>query len=201
MRRICKTLLIIIFAFCFISTLYAKGTYDIGEDEGGVYFQTDKSGGWYINQEDLKYFSIGDSGNYRIKKDRNGTYITIDRGHKFYLDTDAKQQFEKEIQAFNQKQEEKAERLKEQELKRKELEIKKRALEKNQETVDKEDRQIDITVTNIYSSPYSSKFGPIYYPHPRFSKHPKERPNSVRWLKHPKRRPEIIRSPFRRRYP
>ena len=200
MRRICKILMIIIFAFCFISPLHAKGTYYVGEDDGGVYFQTDKNGGWYINQEDFKYFSIGDSGSYRINKDRNGTFITIDKGHKFYLDTDVKKQLEKEIQAFNQTQEEKIERLKEQELKRKELEIKKKALEKNDETADEQDRQIEITVTNIYREPYSSRIGPIYYPHHRLSKHSKKKPDSVRWLKHPKRRSEIIRSPFHR-YP
>jgi len=81
MKRICKILLILIFAFCFISLLHAKGTYYVGEDDGGVYFQTDKNGGWYINQEDLKYFSIGDSGSYRIGMDRNGTFIADDRHH------------------------------------------------------------------------------------------------------------------------
>ena len=200
MRRICKILLILIFSFCFISPLYAKGTYYVGEDDGGVYFQTDKNGGWYINQEDLKYFSIGDSGSYRINKDRTGTFITIDKGHKFYLDTDAKQQLEKQIQAFNETQEEKTEKLKEQELKRKELELRKKALEKSEKTASKEDRQTEVSITKIYGTPYSSRIGPIYYPHHRPPKHPKKKSDSVRWLKHPKRNPEIIRSPFHR-YP
>ena len=121
MRRICQIPLILIFAFCFVSPLHAKGTYYVGEDDGGVYFQTNKNGGWYINREDLKYFSIGDTGSYRISKDHNGTFIAADKGHKFYLDTDAKQQQEKTIQAFNETQEEKTERLREQELKSKEL--------------------------------------------------------------------------------
>jgi hypothetical protein len=180
--------------------LYAKGTYYVGEDEVGIYFQTDKSGGWYINQEDLKFFAIGESGTYRINRDRNGTFINIDKGEKFYLDTDAKQQLEKEIQAFNEKQEEKTERLIEQELKRKELEIRKKASENREETAAKEDRQIEVTVTNIYKVPYSSWIGPIYYPHHRPLIHPKKKSNSVKWLKHPKRRTEIIRSPLHR-YP
>jgi hypothetical protein len=200
MRGFYKILLILIFAFYFIAPLYAKGTYYVGEDDGGVYFQTDKNGGWYINQEDLKYFSIGESGSYRIYKDRNGTFITIDKGYKFYLDTDADQQLEKKIQAFNETQEQKTEKLKEKELKRKELELQKKALEKSEETAAKENRQIEITVTMVYGTPYSSRIGPIYHPHHRPPKHPKMKSGSVRWLKHPKRNPEIIESPFHR-YP
>jgi hypothetical protein len=188
--------MVVVFAFCFSSILYAKGTYHIGEDAGGIYFQTDMDGGWYINPEDLKYFSIGDTGSYRISKDPDGTFIAIDKGHKFYLDTDAEQQLEQEIQAFNQKQQEKIDKWKEQEFKRKELESKKRALEKNEETADNEYRQIKITITNVYNPPIRSRFGPIYYPHHRISKHPKKRPDSVRWLKHPALRPDIIRSPL-----
>jgi hypothetical protein len=49
---------------------YADGIYFIGQDEGGVYFQTDHDGGWYISREDLKYFKIGEKGAYRISSDR-----------------------------------------------------------------------------------------------------------------------------------
>jgi hypothetical protein len=200
MRRICKTLLILIFAFCFSSPLHAKGTYYVGEDDGGVYFQTDKNGGWYINHEDLKYFSIGDSGSYRFSQDRNGTFIAADKGHKFYLDTEAKQQQEKEIQAFNETQEEKTERLREQELNRKESEMQKKSLEKNKEPPANENRPIDVSVTNVYRTPYSSRVAPTYYPFHRPPKYYKKKSDSVRWLKHPKRNPQIIRSPFHR-YP
>lgn len=200
MRRICKILLILIFTFCFISPLYAKGTYYVGEDEGGVYFQTDNNGGWYISQEDLKYFSIGNSGTYRISKDLSGTFITTDKGHKFYLDTDAKQQLEKKIQAFNETQERKTEKLIEQELKRKELEIQREALEKSDVKAANAGPQTEVSVTNVYGTPYSSWFGPKYYQHNRLPRHHKKKSATIRWLKHPKRNPKIIRSPFHR-YP
>jgi hypothetical protein len=64
----------------------ADGTYRIGQDKGGVYFETNNDGGWYIEKSDLKYFKPGQSGIYSIGKDRNGTFIVIDSGRRFYLE-------------------------------------------------------------------------------------------------------------------
>ncbi len=81
----------IIFTIIFIClwpiSLYAVGTYYIGKDEGGVYFQTDNDGGWYIDPEDLRYFKIGATGTYSIQRDRNGTFLITDKKRKFYLET------------------------------------------------------------------------------------------------------------------
>jgi hypothetical protein len=42
--------------------LLADGTYYVGRDDGGAYFQTDQDGGWYIDREELRYFKIGQTG-------------------------------------------------------------------------------------------------------------------------------------------
>jgi predicted aspartyl protease len=97
-------LLIILFICYWPFSLYAAGTYWIGKDEGGVYFQTDHDGGWYISREDLKYFKIGEKGAYRISSDRHGTYVMTDKGKKFYMDVEAKQQLERQIRKFNEAQ-------------------------------------------------------------------------------------------------
>ncbi|MGD8764440.1 MAG: retropepsin-like aspartic protease [Desulfobacteraceae bacterium] len=96
--------LIVLFICYWPFSLYANGTYWIGKDEGGIYFQTDQDGGWYISQEDLKYFNIGENGTYRVNKDRYGTYIMTDKRKKFYVDVEAKQQLEREIRKFNEAQ-------------------------------------------------------------------------------------------------
>ena len=84
--------------------LLADGTYYVGRDDGGVYFQTDQDGGWYIDILDLRYFKIGQTGTYSIKRDRNGTFMITDKKRKFYLDTSAKEQLEHEIEEYNDKQ-------------------------------------------------------------------------------------------------
>jgi hypothetical protein len=50
--------LIIFVLFILIPVLpsYAEGTYYVGKDEGGVFFQTNDNGGWYIDKVDLKKF-------------------------------------------------------------------------------------------------------------------------------------------------
>ena len=64
---------ILIVLFLFIISLpvrlLADGTYYVGRDDGGVYFQTDQDGGWYIDKEDLRYFKIDQKGTYSIKMD------------------------------------------------------------------------------------------------------------------------------------
>jgi predicted aspartyl protease len=95
---------IILFICYWPFSLYAAGTYWIGKDDGGVYFQTDQDGGWYIHPEDLKYFKIGGKGTYLIGSDRYGTYITTDKRKKFYMDIEAKKQLERQIRKFNESQ-------------------------------------------------------------------------------------------------
>jgi predicted aspartyl protease len=82
----------------------AAGTYFIGKDEKGVYFQTDRDGGWYIAEEDLRFFKVGETGTYSIEKDRHGTYLRTGKNKKFYLDIDAKQQMERERNTINREQ-------------------------------------------------------------------------------------------------
>jgi predicted aspartyl protease len=93
------------FTICSLtSQVSADRTYYIGKDAGGVYFQTDQDGGWYIDQEDLKYFRIGEKGTYALKRDRYGTYIITNKQKKFYIDLDARQQLELQISDFNTRQ-------------------------------------------------------------------------------------------------
>ena len=101
-----KIFIIVLFCCLWNSLLHADGTYYIGEDEGGVYFQTDHDGGWYISREDLRYFKIGEKGTYRISSDRYGTYIRTDKRKKFYMDVEAQQQLERQIRKFNAAQDE-----------------------------------------------------------------------------------------------
>jgi len=100
----------IIFYICLSTTCFSGGTYYIGTDEGGIYFQTDNDGGWYINSQDLKYFKVGDSGEYKSGIDHNGQFILTEK-KKYYINTGRKGSLENEIDAFNEKQAEKSERL------------------------------------------------------------------------------------------
>jgi predicted aspartyl protease len=96
----------------FVSSYgYAGGNYYVGKDEGGIYLQTDSDGGWYIDQIDLKHFTIGESGTYRTGMDRGGQFILIDN-HKYYIDSNRKESLKNEIAAFNEKQEENTDILK-----------------------------------------------------------------------------------------
>jgi predicted aspartyl protease len=99
-----RVLFAILFTLLCTPTLYAAGTYYISRDEGGVYFQTEHDGGWYIDAEDLKYFNLGEKGTYAIKMDRYGTYIITNKHKKFYIDLAAKQQMERQISDFNTRQ-------------------------------------------------------------------------------------------------
>jgi predicted aspartyl protease len=96
--------LIFVSIYSLTSQVYADGTYYISKDAGGVYFQTDQEGGWYIDEEDLKYFKIGEKGTYYLKTDRYGTYIITNKQRKFYIDLDARQQLERQISDFNSQQ-------------------------------------------------------------------------------------------------
>jgi len=96
------------FIHCLAFQLFADGTYHIGKDAGGMYFQTDRDGGWYIDRQDLKNFKFGETGTYSIETDRYGTYLKTDKGKKFYIDLDAKGQLDQETVRFNQEQERQA---------------------------------------------------------------------------------------------
>ena len=86
------------------SFLYAGGVYHIGNDEGGVYMDTDQDGSWYIDPNEVRNFSLGETGSYAIKTDHRGTFITTDRGAKYYIDSKAQEKWENDVQTFNETQ-------------------------------------------------------------------------------------------------
>jgi len=102
--RYFRLILIIFFIYSWPIRIFANGSYYVERDEGGIYFQTDHDGGWYIDKEDLRYFKIGERGTYSIEKDRNGTYLITDKRKKFYLDASAKEKLKQEIAEYNKKQ-------------------------------------------------------------------------------------------------
>jgi predicted aspartyl protease len=104
-----RLIICVLSIFISVLPLHAEGTYYVGRDEGGVFFQTDVHGGWYIDQVDLKTFTIGETGTYQISSDRYGTYIVTDKRRKFYIDTDASKKLDRQIEQFNRQQEKLAE--------------------------------------------------------------------------------------------
>ena len=100
----------ILFYFCLTTACFSGGTYYIGKDQGGIYFQTDNDGGWYIDYHDLKHFKIGETGEYISGVDHNGEFILTEK-KKYYVDTGRKEALENEIDVFNEKQNEKFEKL------------------------------------------------------------------------------------------
>ena len=99
--------LIIAFIFlCFwVLPLHASGNYYVDRDEGGVYLQTDDHGGWYIDKSDLKHFRVDETGTYQTGSDRHGNYILI-KHRKYYIDSNAREKLDKEIDIFNRGQKE-----------------------------------------------------------------------------------------------
>lgn len=97
-------ILSVIFSCFWILPLHAAGTYYVDRDEGGVYLQTDDYGGWYIDKADLKRFRLGETGTYQTGSDRYGTYILIHKRGKFYVNLDASEKIDREIEAFNRNQ-------------------------------------------------------------------------------------------------
>jgi hypothetical protein len=98
---------------------FAGGTYHVGQDQGGIYFQTDNDGGWYIGKSDLKDFKIGQTGNYSIGKDQDGTFLLTDKNRKFYLDTKAKEKQDIENAKVNQGYERKMDNMRQKEAQKK----------------------------------------------------------------------------------
>jgi predicted aspartyl protease len=83
-----KTLLLLSFSFAIHNiapNVHAIDNYYIGKDRGGVYFHTEEHGSWYINEDDVKYFSIGETGKFKFGEDDNGTYVVTDRHLKYYV--------------------------------------------------------------------------------------------------------------------
>jgi len=99
-----RTICFILFACLWPISLYADGTYYIGKDEGGIFFQTDHDGGWYIDEGDLRYFKIGEQGTYSIATDKEGWFLMTDKRKKFYLDASAREELERELAEYNRNQ-------------------------------------------------------------------------------------------------
>lgn len=76
-------------AFLMPSAASADGTYHVGQDGDGMYFQTDRDGGWTIPKNNQKYFKVGEKGTYTRGTDADGNYIKIGEKRKFYIDVDA----------------------------------------------------------------------------------------------------------------
>ena len=72
-------------SLCIAPIIYASDKYYIGKDNGGVYFETDGHGSWYMDKSDAKNFRIGETGKFKFGTDENGTYIITDRQLKFYV--------------------------------------------------------------------------------------------------------------------
>jgi predicted aspartyl protease len=94
----------VIFSCFWVLPLHAAGHYYVDRDEGGVYLQTDDHGSWYIDKADLKRFRLGETGTYQTGSDRYGTYISIHKRRKFYIDIDASEKLDMEMEAFNREQ-------------------------------------------------------------------------------------------------
>jgi predicted aspartyl protease len=96
------TFIILVVALIFPGLLWADGRYRIQVDEGGVFFQTDSEGGWYIPEEDQQFFTPGEQGRYRFGRDASGRYLETEHG-RFYL---GEKSTSEDIEAFNRSQRE-----------------------------------------------------------------------------------------------
>jgi hypothetical protein len=173
--------------------LYADGSYYVGKDAGGVCFQTDRDGGWYIDRGDLKFFKIGDTGTYLIGKDSVGTYLSTKNNHRFYLDMEARSKLVKETEAFNAAQEKRLRDLREDENK-----LQQKA--ESREVADKGDKQNPQPVqVEIYVAPgqYDENsrmeyyLGPGFYPFHRLRDHPRPKDRPLSEAPMPNMRPGV----------
>jgi predicted aspartyl protease len=92
-----RLVVFILFSCCCVPFLHAENKYFIGRDEGGVYFQTDNYGSWYIDKGDAGKFKIGEKGLFKIGVDHTGNFIMIDNRKKFYTDLEARESIERQI--------------------------------------------------------------------------------------------------------
>ena len=97
-------LTMVVMAFVFAALANASGIYRIGKDEGGLYMETDQDGSWYIDPSHVRDFSPGEKGTYVINDNRNGTFIVTHRGKKYPINMAAREEWERERQAFNERQ-------------------------------------------------------------------------------------------------
>jgi hypothetical protein len=174
-----RFLIVLLFICLFAYPLYAGGNFYIGEDAGGVYFQTDHHGGWYIDDQDLNTFKIGETGRYNVKTDRNGTYIKTEKHDEFYLDLEAKKQLENEITGFNWEQKKKWEKQRAQEAQRKKLETEN--TETKQDNGEAEESKV--TVSHEYRYPYGIWGGPYRYG--RYGTAIRHKIESPKWIDKP----------------
>ena len=79
----------------------ASDRYRIGKDNGGVYFETDGHGSWYIDEADIEKFEIGEKGRFKFGTDRDGTYIVTDRRLKFYVKFEPPNNTSNEIDSYS----------------------------------------------------------------------------------------------------
>ena len=161
--------LIFIMAILNPLSLYAAGSYYVGKDAGGVYFQIDQDGGWYIDRKDLKHFKVGDTGTYSIAKDQIGTYLSTDSKRKFYIDVEAKSKLNRKVEAFNAAEEKRLRDLRGDENKRRKTaergRLLTRATSKPPQPV-----KLEIHITREQydeNSHLATWVGPGYYPYTR----------------------------------
>lgn len=102
--KIVKLLFTVAFGFSFISSVHADEKYYVGKDNEGIYFETENDGSWYINNEDLDKFKVGERGTYSLGQDQSGSYIKTDRHGKYYIDEKAAEAFEREVEKANKEQ-------------------------------------------------------------------------------------------------
>lgn len=93
--------LILIFVFSPGPSANADEAYLVGSDNNGIYLETESDGSWYIGNEDLEKFKVGEQGSYSSGQDRNGTYIKTTRHGKHYIDEEAVEALEQEIEDIN----------------------------------------------------------------------------------------------------
>lgn len=91
---------------------YLGGQYRVYHDEGGVYLETERHGGWYVAPADRADFQVGQTGAYALRKDSQGPYLLIDQRHRYYLDKDAAGTIDDELESVNRTRKSTARRLK-----------------------------------------------------------------------------------------
>jgi len=90
-----------LFSLSIVPIIGASDKYYIGKDNGGVYFETDGHGSWYMDKNDAKKFRIGETGKFKFGTDVNGTYIVTDRQLKFYVKAGTSDNADNETETFS----------------------------------------------------------------------------------------------------
>ena len=90
-----------LFSLSIVPIINASDKYYIGKDNGGVYFETNGHGSWYMDKNDAKNFQIGETGKFKFGTDENGTYIVTDRQLKFYVKAESSNNSTNETETFS----------------------------------------------------------------------------------------------------